>query len=122
MNMKIEEAREKLESACLLYETGERTKSVHLFLEAARLGNIQAQVNLANIYDEGDGLRKNFEKARFWYKKATSSGSAEAAYNLGISYKNRKNVRWSAYWLSIAQAMGDEDAKEQLRNLKKLAK
>ena len=81
------------------------------------MGNLEAQVNLANLYDEGGGVRENFDKARHWYKRAVSRGSPEAAYNLGMSYLNRGHVRWAEYWLHVAKSMGDKDADEQLRRL-----
>jgi TPR repeat protein len=111
---KTKDVRRILENACDLFESGERTTSIKLFLKAASMGNVEAQVNLANIYDEGDGIKSNFDKARYWYKRAISAGSPEGAYNLGMSYLNRGDVRWSKHWLNVAKAMGDEDASEQL--------
>jgi uncharacterized protein len=114
----IEVARRTLERACEFFESGERGKSVRLFLTAALMGNIEAQVNLANIYGDGDGVRSDFDKARYWYKRAISGGSPEAAYNLSMSYLNRGDARWAKHWLSVAKAMGDADAGEQLRRLR----
>jgi TPR repeat protein len=111
------EARQLLESACELFESGERKKAVKVFLKAASMGSTEAQVNVANIYDDGDGVKSDFVKARYWYKRAISGGSPEAAYNLGVSYLNRGDARWAKHWLSIAKVMGDEDAPEQLKRL-----
>jgi TPR repeat protein len=113
----IDSARRLLEGACELFDSGERVKSVKLFLKAASMGNVAAQVNLANIYGDGDGVRCDFDKARYWYKRAISGGSPEAAYNLGASYLNRGETRWAKHWLRIARVMGDEDAPEQLKRL-----
>ncbi|MGO4703926.1 tetratricopeptide repeat protein [Dyella sp. 2RAB6] len=109
--------REMLETACDLYETGERHRSMQLFKRAAIAGVIEAQVNLANVYDAGDGVRRNFETARYWYKRAISQGSPEAAYNLAVSYLNRDNFRWARHWLLVAEQLGDEDARELLEGL-----
>jgi TPR repeat protein len=111
------EARKLLEEACDLFESGERSKSIKLFLRAAKEGSCEAQVNIANIYDEGGGVKVSFDKARYWYKRAIAGGSPEAAYNLGISYLNRGNVRWARHWLHVAKSMGDEDAEEKLSQL-----
>ncbi|GLQ90251.1 hypothetical protein [Dyella flagellata] len=62
---KVRTARVMLENACDLFESGERRKSVKLFLKAASMGSLEAQVNLANLYDEGDGVKESFEKARY---------------------------------------------------------
>lgn len=109
--------RQLLEEACELFESGERTKSINLFLKAASEGVPEAQVNLANIYDEGDGVKRDFEKARHWYKRAIKNGASEAAYNLGVSYLNRGEMRWAKYWLTTATSMGDDDAAEQLSRI-----
>ncbi|GLQ99729.1 hypothetical protein GCM10007863_41490 [Dyella mobilis] len=106
-----------LEEACDLFESGERTRSVKLFLRAAKLGSPEAQVNLANLYDEGDGVRADFDKARHWYKRAIAAGCAEAAHNLGVGYFNGGNARWARHWLLVAKSMGDEDAEEWLGRL-----
>ncbi|HUB88266.1 MAG TPA: tetratricopeptide repeat protein [Dyella sp.] len=111
------EARKLLEDACDLFESGERSRSIKLFLTAASEGSREAQVNLANIYDEGDGVKVSFDKARYWYKRAIAGGCPEAAYNLGISYLNRGDTRWAGYWLRVAKSMGDEDAGEKLKQL-----
>ncbi|HTV84817.1 MAG TPA: tetratricopeptide repeat protein [Dyella sp.] len=111
------EARKLLEEACDLFESGERSRSIKMFLKAAEEGSREAQVNLANIYDEGDGIKADFDKARYWYKRAITGGSPEAAYNLGISYLNRGDARWARHWLRVAKSMGDEDAEEKLGQL-----
>lgn len=81
------------------------------------MGSLEAQVNLANLYDEGDGLKESFDKARYWYKRAASDGCPEGAYNLGVSYLNRGYVRWAKHWLGIAKVMGNDDADYLLRSL-----
>ncbi|UPG89985.1 sel1 repeat family protein [Luteibacter aegosomaticola] len=106
-----------LEEACELFEAGERSRSIELFHQAADLGSLEAQVNLGNIYDDGDGVTADFEKARKLYLRAIGRGSPEGAYNLGISYRNRGNWRWARYWLGVAKSRGDECADEELHAL-----
>jgi TPR repeat protein len=112
-------ARELLEEACELFEAGDRSRSIKLFLKAATKGSREAQVNIGNIYDDGDGVVPNFDKARYWYKRAVTSGSPEGAYNLGIGYLNRGDTRWSAHWFRVAKSMGHKDANEKLSKLRK---
>ena len=111
----VSNPRQWLEEACALFEAGDRTRSIELFQKAASEGNPQAQVNLANIYDDGDGVPRDFDKARYWYKRAIRNGMPEAAYNLGVSYMARGDKRWAIHWLKVARAMGDIDAAELLR-------
>ena len=117
--MRAERARELLEQGCYLFEDGKVGKAVQAFLSAAKLGDKEAQVNLANLYVSGEGLRKSFSKARHWYKRAITNGSPEAAYNLANNYRNRGIIRWAEFWFERAREMGDDDALEELRKLKK---
>lgn len=103
-----------LETGCDLYEEGDRKRAARLFREAAIGGVAEAQVNLANMYDAGDGISSDFEAARYWYRRAVKQGCPEAAYNLGISYLRRNSLRWGRHWLKAAAAMGDEDAQQLL--------
>ena len=117
MEIRSINARRLLESACNLFELGDHKKAIKVFLKAAALGSVEAQINIANVYNEGDGIKSDFDQARYWYKRAISLGSPEAAYNLGTSYLNRGNARWAKYWLTFARSLGDEDADEQLSRL-----
>lgn len=106
-----------LEEACELFETGERERSVALFKKASAAGVVEAQVNLANLYDEGDGVEMDFGKARYWYKRAIKLGSPEGSYNLGVAYLIRGDHRWARYWLEIAKSRGAEGVDEQLARM-----
>ena len=121
MRRERQSLREILEQACELFEAGDRSKSIQLFLKAAVKGSREAQVNIGNIYDDGDGVARSFDKARNWYKRAVTSGSYEGAYNLGASYLSRGQVRWSVHWFRVAKSMGHEDADEQLSKLSESA-
>lgn len=56
------------------------------FKKAAELGNAQAQVELAELYDAGEGVPQNTEQAVFWYEKAAKQGHEEAQLALGLHY------------------------------------
>lgn len=47
----------------------------------AEPGNPEDQVNLANMLGADEGVEGSFKKAVYWYKRAISNGSPEAAYN-----------------------------------------
>ena len=109
-------ARETLEAGCYAYEDGNVSKAARLFLKAARMGSTEAQVNLANILDrDGKSSASDFNRARYWYKRAIQKGSAEGAYNLAVSYRLRGNGRMDGFWLERAARMGDEDAIDELK-------
>lgn len=108
-------ARAALEAGCYAYEDGHVARAARLFLKAAKLGSVEAQVNLGNIL--AAGTRSNapdFDGARFWYRKAIEGGSPEAAWNLALTYRDRGNARMHRFWLERAARMGSEDAIEQI--------
>lgn len=57
--------------------------AANYYLLSAQLGNKEAQNNLGNIkfkiyikgimYEEGDGVPQNYEKAFYWYKEASKN-------------------------------------------------
>ena len=57
-----------------------------LLEQAAKLDHPNAQYNLAVMYQKGDGVEKDMQKALFWYEKASDANLAIAQYNLGMIY------------------------------------
>lgn len=56
------------------------------FKKAAELGNAQAQVELAELYDAGEGVTQDTEQAVKWYEKAAEQGHEEAQLALALHY------------------------------------
>ena len=104
-----------LEQGCDLYEEGRHHEAFLAFQSAAKLGNPQAQVNLANLYDAGEGVNQDRKYAAYWYKRAANKEIPEAAYNLAISYEQQGKTKWAQFWFKRASEMGDEDAMEGRR-------
>jgi TPR repeat protein len=115
------DGRFELERGCDFEERRRFSLAFKSYLIAAKIGNAEAQVNLANLYDEGKGCKRSDERAVYWYKRAVRGGSAEAAYNLGVHYQHLGSVRWARYWFERAAGLGDKDAKQELGNLEKSA-
>lgn len=63
-----------------------------LLEQAAAQDHRNAQYNLAVMYQKGDGVIKNDQKALFWYEKAAEQGLPIAQYNLGMIYFEGKVV------------------------------
>jgi TPR repeat protein len=57
-----------------------------LLEKAAKLDHPNAQYNLAVMYQKGDGVEQDMQKALFWYEKAAEANLAIAQYNLGMIY------------------------------------
>ncbi|MDY0075230.1 MAG: tetratricopeptide repeat protein, partial [Acholeplasmataceae bacterium] len=57
-----------------------------LLERAAKQDHPHAQYNLAVMYQKGDGIDQDMQKAFFWYEKAAEANLAIAQYNLGMLY------------------------------------
>lgn len=77
------------------------------FSKAAELGHTSSQVNLGNYYASGTGVRKDYAKASYWYKRAFRNGSAIAARNLAIDRLALGDVRSAILWLKKAVEQKD---------------
>jgi len=71
---------------------------------AARAGNVKAQFNMGVMYDEGEVVQENDEKAVYWYKQA--AGNVKAQLTLGLLYQTETsgmyNEAASANWFRLA--------------------
>ncbi|WP_373028982.1 hypothetical protein [Sulfurovum sp.] len=59
------------------YYKGEKRKVKHLH-RFAKEGEVEAQQHLAERYYKGYAVKKNCQKAAFWYQKAAFSGNDDA--------------------------------------------
>jgi hypothetical protein len=82
-------------------------KAFRCFCKAAELGHTCSQVNLGNYYASGTGVRKDYSKASYWYKRAFRNGSAIAARNLAIDRLSLGDVRSAILWLKKAVEQRD---------------
>jgi TPR repeat protein len=91
-------------------EIGDLRGAFKHFLTAARLGDSWGQVNLGNYYASGTGVRKDLNKAAYWYKKAYKNGNNDGALNLAIDRRNQGNLRSAVAWLKKAIALNSGEA------------
>lgn len=83
--------KEALFNLALAYEKGQGTavnlrKALSYYLQAAKLGDAQAQCNLGVAYLQGLGTRPDRKKAIFWMRKAAKKGDAIAKRNLAMEH------------------------------------
>jgi tetratricopeptide (TPR) repeat protein len=79
--------------------------------------NAEEQYELGKKYEEGDGVAKNFERAKYWYTKAAEQGSIIAEFALGACMVNEEQA------MKTRKGAGNEaserlvgDAMKQLSN------
>lgn len=98
----------------LLDECNEYELAFKYYYLAADLGNIDGILNIAYDYHKGYGVEQNIEEAALFYKKAMSTGSVLAAFNLGLLYFENNDVfeegiKHSIYYLEKALEMNNDD-------------
>jgi len=91
-------------------EKGDFKSAFNRLLAGAQLGDTPSQLNLGNFYAWGTGVRRDLEKAAYWYKKAYKGGDASGALNLAIDRRNEGNLRSAVFWFRRAVAMNCGDA------------
>lgn len=92
------------------------------FNKAAEQGHALAQNNIGACYANGWAVPPNNVEAVKWYRKAANQGLALAQRNLGLCYLNGlgvvKDVNEAKRWLRMAAQQGDQDAVNELNNIK----
>ena len=74
------------------YEAGDKAGAVPLVTRAAEAGNAMAQLQLALLYSQGDGVPRSFKSALAWYQRAAAQGEPESQNQMGILYELGEGV------------------------------
>jgi len=106
-----------------LPDTSDIPVSLKFTLEDALKGDTDAQLILAEVYSEGNGVQKNIDKALVWYEIAGEAGDTGAQYNAGIINAYELDDKYTGrytkavYWFKKLASNGDDDAKIQLSQI-----
>lgn len=103
------------------YRSGDYKKAFSCYLRSANRGNKDAQLNVGNMYYDGEGVSSNYVKAFEWWLKAANKGDAVAQFNLGTLYENGEGVSQDylkafAWYLKSAN-QGNVDAQFNLGSM-----
>ena len=92
--------------------------AVFFYEQAAKLGNVDAQIIVGNCYANGQGVKKDEKKAFKWISQAAEKGSAEAQNYLGEFFSKgigvTINKKEAEKWYKKAAEQGYEQAKINL--------
>ena len=84
----------------------------------AEAGVAEAQFNLGNMYENGQGVPQDDAETVRWYRLAVDQGHADAQYNLGVMYDNGRGVPQdyaeAVRWYRLAAEQGHADAQYNL--------
>ena len=86
----------------------------------ANEGDVRANILLGDIYLEGLGVTKNYQKALEYFSSPANSGNIHAQVSMAEIYKKLTNLSKSAEWYQKAAEQGDKNAKNMLQKLKPL--
>jgi TPR repeat protein len=89
---------------------GNLRSAFRLFLAAAEDGNRLAYDTIGYFYDDGVGTKVDPDAALYWYKRAHRWGSAIAANNIGVIYRDRNDRSRALAWFRRAVKGGDGEA------------
>ena len=93
-------------------------RAVELYTQAAAAGMADAAVSLGVLYQEGRGVRQDFEQARNLYEGAAAQGHARALNNLGLLYVRANGVpRDYARAAALFGQAADQGLKQAMTNL-----
>jgi hypothetical protein len=60
------------------------SKAMKLFQQAAAQGSVEAQYQIAELYDFGEGVARDTAEAMKWFRQAAENGYAEAQFDIGV--------------------------------------
>lgn len=108
-------------------------KAAYWYEEAAKQGDACAQYILGTWYEAGEKVPQDYQKSTYWYEKAANQENinvsddlyvvVSAQYKLAVCYENGQGVlkdkKKAMKWYKKAAALGDENAIQALKRLKK---
>jgi len=74
------------------FQAGDHAGAARIVTQAAQAGNAVAQLRLALLYDQGDGVSRSAKSAFEWYSRAAAQGEPESQNQLGAFYELGEGV------------------------------
>jgi TPR repeat protein len=96
---------------------GEHKTALAELTRLAKLGDADAQNNLADMYADGKGVIRNDKTALKWYTKAAEQGHAEAQFSLGFMNWAKGNRVATVKWFTKSAEQGHAQAQYYLGNI-----
>ncbi len=74
------------------FQAGDHAGAAKIVTKAAESGNAVAQLRIALMYDQGDGVPRSSKSAFKWYSVAAAQGEPESQNQVGIFYELGEGV------------------------------
>jgi TPR repeat protein len=112
------QAGDELERGRAAFLDGKMDQALQAFTRAAAAGNSDAMNYVGYLYDNGQGVKQDYEQAKEWYEKAEKAGNSEATNNLGYLYGQGRGVKQdyqqAQEWYEKAASAGNASAMDNL--------
>jgi TPR repeat protein len=93
----------------------DRVKAMELWLRAGELGYARAYGSIGSVYERGQGVEMDAQKAIHYYELAAMGGHAASRHNLGVFEAHAGNYDRAAKHLMISAIAGDDESLEKIR-------
>jgi len=105
-------------NAYAAYKLGDYETARERWLSLAERGNTSAMINIANLYDQGQGVARDQAAALEWLELAAELEDPRAQLELGLAYEKGQGVerdpKRAAEWFRQAAEQGDTTAQFNL--------
>jgi uncharacterized protein len=103
-------------------DRGDYAAAMKLWLPLAEQGNMIAQFDVGNLYNNGQGVPQDYVKAIKWYRLSAEQGYEFAEFNVGVFYDRGRgglpqNPAEAAKWYECAAKKGNVRAQNNLGQL-----
>jgi uncharacterized protein len=100
--------------AYAVFKMGQYDEAKAMWEDLAKKGNTTALINLANLFEQGNGVKKDKKEALKYIQKAAELNDDRAQYELGIEYEKgiyiQRDISKAEYWLKKACENENSDA------------
>jgi len=80
----------------------ELSNDYKLLIEKANAGDAESQFKIGSVFDTGNGVPRDGEKAMEWYLRAAKGGMAEAQNSVGSGLQAEKKYKDAFMWYTKA--------------------
>ena len=95
----------------------DHAKALELWHRAAKLGCTESYYNIADAYENGDGVERDEKKAKYYYELAAMEGDSYARFNLGCIELQAGNMNRSFKHWMISASCGVSTSLENIKLL-----
>ncbi|PCI68462.1 MAG: hypothetical protein COB26_08345 [Piscirickettsiaceae bacterium] len=100
------------------YKMGQYDEARNIWLMLAEKNNASAFINLANLYEQGQGVKRDLKQSIVWLRKAADLADSRGQFQLAMAYEKglgvERDLQQAAFWLEKAAEQGDGTAQFNL--------